>query len=153
MPFITAKVNVPVSKEQELDIKTRMGKDHRSSYPLCIAYKAAQIVAPDKAERYLLRLRRATIMETKQTTKIHELAAIAIEAGIPEADFQNALEDGSAKEAFVKDLEFTKSLGIVSLPTCLIQTGSKKALVNGMLDYRSFVAAIEKLTCQVSPDA
>lgn len=40
MPFIVSKVNVPVSKEQELDLKTRLGK-------------AIELV-PGKSEEYLL---------------------------------------------------------------------------------------------------
>ena len=40
MPFITCKVNRPVSREQEVELKARMGK-------------AIELV-PDKSEQYLL---------------------------------------------------------------------------------------------------
>ena len=114
--------------------------DHRSSSPLCIAYKAAE-----KAFSFLLKLRRATIVETRQTTKTDELISIAEEAGLDKAQFRRAFEDGRASEAFQKDLELTRSLGIRQLPTVLIQYGEKAVLVNGMASYEAFVNTIDKL--------
>ena len=119
--------------------------DHRSSSPLCIAYKAAEICCPEKAFSFLLKLRRATIVETRQTTKTDELISIAEEAGLDKAQFRRAFEDGRASEAFQKDLELTRSLGIRQLPTVLIQYGEKAVLVNGMASYEAFVNTIDKL--------
>lgn len=50
---------------------------HRSSFPLDIAFHAARLAAPDKAEKYLYALRRATILYGKQTTLTEELANVA----------------------------------------------------------------------------
>ena len=119
--------------------------DHRSSSPLCIAYKAAEICCPEKAFSFLLKLRRATIVETRQTTKTDELISIAEEAGLDKAQCRRAFEDGRASEAFQKDLELTRSLGIRQLPTVLIQYGEKAVLVNGMASYEAFVNTIDKL--------
>lgn len=119
--------------------------DHRSSYPLCMAYKAAEICCPEKAFSFLLKLRRATIVETRQTTKTDELISIAEEAGLDKAQFRRAFEDGHAAAAFQKDLELTRSLGIRQLPTVLIQYGEKAVLVNGMASYEAFVNTIDKL--------
>ena len=40
--------------------------DHRSSYPLCVAYKAAQLTDTVKADDYLLRVRHATMLECRK---------------------------------------------------------------------------------------
>lgn len=42
--------------------------EHRSSRPLCLAYKAAQIAAPEKADAFLLNLRHATVLGCRPTT-------------------------------------------------------------------------------------
>ncbi|WP_287770709.1 DsbA family protein [Megasphaera sp.] len=119
--------------------------DHRSSYPLCIAYKAAELCCPEKAFPFLLKLRRATIVETRQTTRTDELISVAGETGLDKAQFRRAFEDGRAAAAFQKDLELTRSLGIRQLPTVLIQYGEKAVLVNGMASYEAFVNTIDKL--------
>jgi len=118
---------------------------HRSSYPLCIAYKAAQICDPVKADNFLMRLRRATIVEARQTTKKEELVRVAKDVNMSENDFLNAFEDGRAEKAFREDFKLTGSLGIHSLPSCLIRYGKKTILVNGMMAYEGFISAIEGL--------
>ena len=46
---------------------------HRSSVPLNVAYKAAQLACPDKADLFLYNLRYATIVDGKQTTLREEI--------------------------------------------------------------------------------
>ena len=119
--------------------------EHRSSYPLCIAYKAAQLAASEKVDDYLLRLRRATIVETRQTTRKEELVAVAREVGIDENLFLHHYEDGSAEQAFQEDLRFTRSLDIHGLPSCLIQYGDQSGLTSGMIEYKDFCSIFERL--------
>lgn len=119
--------------------------DHRSSYPLCIAYKAAQLCDPVKADEFLLRLRRATIVETRQTTRIDELVAVAKASDLDTDEFLRYFENGSAAKAFEEDLRLRHALNIHSLPTCLIEYGEKAALVNGLANYEEFVNIIERM--------
>ncbi|WP_296919808.1 DsbA family protein [Megasphaera sp.] len=119
--------------------------DHRSSSPLCIAYKAAELCCPEKALAFLLKLRRATIVETRQTTRTDELIAVAADAGLDPEQFRIFFEDGRAAEAFQKDLELTQSLGIHQLPTVLIEGGEKSLLVSGMASYDTFISLIDNL--------
>ena len=42
-------------------------EEHTTSMPLDLAYKAVQLTAPDKAERFLYLLRYATIVNTRPT--------------------------------------------------------------------------------------
>ena len=119
--------------------------DHRSSYPLCMAYKAAELCCPEKALAFLLKLRRTTIVETRQTTRPDELIAVAADAGLDPEQFRMCFEDGRAAEAFQKDLELTRSLGIRQLPTVLIEGREKSLLVSGMASYDTFISLIDKL--------
>ena len=118
---------------------------HRSSCPLCIAFKAAQLTEPDKAEDYLYRLRRATILERRQTTLDEELIRIAGQAGLDEDLFRQHYTDGSALAAFRKDLDRTRSLGIRGLPSCLIACGGHSVLLNGLTGFNGFVADIDQM--------
>ena len=92
-----------------------------------------------------MKLRRATIVETRQTTRTDELIAVAAEAGLDPEQFRIFFEDGRAAKAFQKDLELTRSLGIRQLPTVLIEGGEKSLLVSGMANYDTFISLIDKL--------
>ncbi len=120
-------------------------ENHRSSYPLNIAYKAAELSNPDKAYLYLLRLRRATILEGRQTTLDDELINIAREVGINEKIFCEYYYNGQAMRAFQEDLNFKNSLGIHYLPSCIIQCGNQAKIVNGLIGFDNFLAVIENL--------
>ncbi len=118
--------------------------EHRSSRPLCLAYKAAQIAAPEKADTFLLKLRHATVLGCRPTTHEEEILAVVRESGIEEAAFLAAFYDGRAETALEQDLAYTRSLGIHSLPMYLIQC-KEKALLLQTFDYKDFVTAIQKL--------
>ncbi len=119
--------------------------DHRSSYPLCIAYEAAKLTDSSKADEYLYALRKATIVETRQTTKEDELIKVAEEAGLNKTIFREHLTCGTAEAEFRKDLEYSRSLGIRSLPAYLIQTGEREILVQSLIGYDDFVRIIRML--------
>ena len=93
----------------------------------------------------MLKLRRATIVETRQTTRTDELVAVAMEAGLDTEEFLRYFENGSAAKAFEEDLRLRHALNIHSLPTCLIEYGEKAALVNGLANYEEFVNIIERM--------
>lgn len=124
---------------------------HRSSYPLDIAYEAARLTAPDKADRYLYALRRATILEGRQTTKQEELVKLAGEAGLPAADFQAALQNGKALAAFRKDLSLAAACRIHSLPSYLIRMADKELLVSGLpglQEFQNLIRQVEGKRCR-----
>lgn len=122
--------------------------EHRSSYPLDIAYKAAQLADPDKADLFLKNLQLATIVETRQTTLPEELLSIAVETGIDPAAFDRNISDGSAEAAFREDLQFTRSLGIYSLPTFLLQYRDRVMLIGQLIGFAEFEKAIQRLTVE-----
>ena len=53
-----------------------------SSFPLCIAFKAAQMADAEKADLFLYNLRAAAMAEARQAISEAELIAIADESGI-----------------------------------------------------------------------
>ena len=120
-------------------------EEHRSSYPLNIAYKAAQLVDNEKADIFLYNLRHATVLETRQTTLSTEILAIAKDTGINTALFAKCFSDGSAEAAFLQDLRYTKSLGIYSLPSYLIQSADQSVLVTKLIDFDSFKDIIRRI--------
>ncbi len=119
--------------------------EHRSSRPLCLAYKAAQLTDSDKAETFLIALRHATVRDCRPTTHFDEILTVVRKVGISEDAFVLHYQDGSAEAALEKDLAYTRSLGIRSLPAYLIQY-SNQALLMQSFDYQDFIAAISKVT-------
>lgn len=119
--------------------------EHRSSWPLDIAYEAAKLTTPDKAERFLYRLRYATIVETRQTTKTEEQLRVAELSGIDLEAFTKALKNGTAEAAFREDQEMAGKLGIRSLPAYLLKYGEKAVLIRSLIGYEGFVSAIREL--------
>lgn len=108
--------------------------EHCSSKPLCLAYKAAQLAAPDKADAFLIALRHATVLDCRPTTHEEEILHVVRKAGIDEAAFTERFHDGSAEAALEDDLALTRRMGIRSLPAYLIQYGNK-AMFTHSLDY------------------
>lgn len=54
--------------------------------------------------------------------------------------------DGSAEAAFREDLQFTRSLGIYSLPTFLLSYRDHAMFIRQLAGFEDFEKAIQKLT-------
>ena len=118
---------------------------HRSSKPLNLAYKAAQLADPKKSEIFLTELRHATVIDCLPTTHFDEILKVVQKVGIDKTSFRQYYRYGSAEKALEEDLQYTHSLGIHSLPAYLIQSGDK-AIIMQSFEYQDFIAAIENLT-------
>lgn len=118
---------------------------HRSSKPLCLAYKAARLADSDKADAFLLRLRHATVLDCRPTTHDEETLTVVRKSGIDEQAFLAAYRDGRAEAALEQDLALTNHVGIHSLPAYLLQYRDKGVLLQSF-DINDFLAAIERIT-------
>ena len=119
--------------------------EHRSSRPLCLAYKAAQLADQKKADAFLTNLRHATVLTGRPTTHEEEILRIIRETGIDEDAFLKHYQDGSAEEALEGDLSYTRSLGVHSLPAYLFQYKGRGILMQSF-QYEDFSAAIDRVT-------
>lgn len=120
-------------------------EERRSSYPLCIASKAAQLADREKADRFLYALRSACIIETKQVTREDEILRIAENAGIDPERFTEVYRNGKAEKAFMQDLYYVHSLGIRALPAYPVKHMGRSYLMQGLPSAESFMKVIGKL--------
>lgn len=117
-----------------------------SSLPLNLAYKAVQIIDEEKSEQFLYRLRYATIVETRPTTKVEEILKIVHDLGIDEEKFIEQSKNGNAETELQKDLNFAQKLAVRTLPAYLIEYDGEGALFQELLGYNDFVKIIYTLT-------
>ncbi len=122
--------------------------EHRSSKPLNLAYKAAQMADPEKADSFLAALRHATVIDCRPTTHYDEILKVVRATGIDESAFTHCCRDGNAEAALESDLALTRRLGIHSLPAYLIQCGGI-ALTLQSFDYQDFADAIQLLISRI----
>ncbi len=112
------------------------------------------LVSKEKADEYLYLLRYRTIAETRQMTRTEELVTAAKDCGMDENAFLSHMQDGSAVTAFEKDLRYTRSLGITSLPVCLVQYEDNAVLISQLTSYSGFqevIAMLSKDTVKAYP--
>ena len=117
-----------------------------SSFPLCIAFKAAQIANAEKADLFLYNLRAAAMAEARQAIAEAELIAIADESGIDIAAFLDPLSDGSAEKAFWQDVEEAKSLKVEVFPTFVFEYEGKRMPLKNFRDYNTMAAMIKAIS-------
>ncbi|MBR4382983.1 MAG: DsbA family protein [Selenomonadaceae bacterium] len=117
-----------------------------SSDPLNIAYKAAQLVDANKADEFLYRLRFATIVDCRPTTRTSEILKVVIKSGLDHKKFLTAYNDGSAEKNFQNDLQLCRRIGIHELPSYMLQYQSKGALIRGLASFDDFANVIDDLS-------
>jgi len=117
--------------------------EETSSLPLNLAYKAAELTAPELADCFLYNLRYATIVET---TKLEEILKVVRRTGINEKMFLQHFQDSSAETALDSDLTRMHALGIHTLPVYLLEYDERQMLIKHLIGYDAFVDAIRELT-------
>ena len=111
-----------------------------------MAYVADRLSDPDKAYDYLLCLRRATVLESVQTTKGNELLKPAEKAGIDRSLLLQHLKDGSAEEAYRADEKHACACAVHTLPAYRICCGSRERMIRYLADAGTFIRVIDDLT-------
>ncbi|NLA54017.1 MAG: DsbA family protein [Clostridiales bacterium] len=122
-------------------------EEYPSTYPQSIAYKAAELIAPKKAEAYLRALRVAAIAQARQISRLDVQIEIAQECGIPLEAFKQAMEDGSAQRAFMVDLALTQALGVDVFPTFMVKSSRAQEMkMKGFNTFEDFEQVFKKLS-------
>ena len=122
-----------------------LSEQYPSTWPQNIAYKAAQIAAPEHAEAFLRNMRVATALHGKITSKTDTLVEIASETGMDIAAFINALDSQQVKDAFQQDRQLIAQLGVNGFPASLIQYKDNSVLLKGYQSLENFQAVIKML--------
>lgn len=111
-----------------------------------MAYEAARLSNPERAYDYLLCLRRATILESIQTTRGDELLRLAEQVNIDRNLLLQHLKDGSAEAAFRADEKDALACAVHTLPAYRIRCGSRERMIRYLADAGTFIRVIDDLT-------
>lgn len=118
-----------------------------STYPACIAFKAAQFQGEDLAQRYLRRLREAAAAERLIIQQLEVQVRLAEEVGLNPTAFRSDILEGRAEEAFRADLRECRSAGVRAFPTFLIRklASGDSVRLDGYRPFESFARAFRQL--------
>ncbi len=95
---------------------------HFSTWPACIAVKAAQRQGDEVGERFLRRLRRAALTERQVISLRAVQESLAAEVpGLDLKRWRRDLEGGAAEAAFREDLVECRTYGVTGFPTLLFR--------------------------------
>ena len=112
----------------------------RSTYPACMAVKAAAEQGPEAADRYLRAVREGLMCLRRKLDSTEPLVEVAREAGLDVRRFRVDLQSNAIVEAFGADLEETRSDG-APLPWIRFDGPAGTARVPGGSPYEEWRAA------------
>ncbi|WP_095954530.1 DsbA family protein [Flavobacterium sp. ACN6] len=116
-----------------------------SSYPSCIAFKAAQIQSEEKAVKFMRILREKLYLEKKNIAKWENIVEAAKIADL-DIEKLKADYDGDAKKLFQEDLNYGKTLAVRGFPTLFFaDANNNKLTVYGSKPYASYENALSAL--------
>jgi predicted DsbA family dithiol-disulfide isomerase len=145
--YVRSMVNVPI------DERIWQEDPPDSSYPACLAVKAAARQGIEQAEHYLRRLREAVMTEKRNVSRPEVLIQLAQEledrreqAPWDVARFSSDLDSEDVRGAFTEDLKDARFRGIGRFPTLLLlRPGGTGLILVGYRPYSALRAAIEQV--------
>lgn len=121
--------------------------ENNSTYPLNIAYKAAQFQDEELAKKFLRKMREAVAARAQKVNKTEILIELAQDSGLDIAKFIKSFSDGSAEKAFLEDREICREHRVHGFPTFLVKYGDDKQIVlRGYQSYENIKEVIKQLT-------
>lgn len=124
-----------------------VGTTHRAG----IACKAATLVAPEKAARYLRRLREAAMVEGRNIEDLKEQEAVAREVGISPVALLEALESDEATREFYGDQAEGRMRGVTGFPTVTFANAAGLEVgVGGFQPTEAYEAALLRVAAPMS---
>ncbi len=133
---------MPVDEQIYFDIKN----DIFSTYPACIAFKAAQLQSEEMGNRYLRRLREAAAAERLVIQRSDVQVELAEEVGLDRDNFLESIQNGIAENAFRQDLEECHRRGVRGFPSFLIRGFGGEVLLRGYTPYQIFESWFKELS-------
>lgn len=135
------------------NLMTDITDPHWSTWPACIAVKAAQLQGEATGEAYLRRMRRAALTERKVVSDPAIYNALAGEVnGLDLDSFHRDLESGAAEKAFHEDLAECRRYGVSGFPSMLLERGDQQVsaehrpvLANGHRSFATYNRVIQQL--------
>jgi len=125
--------------------------DFNSTWPACIAAKAAEQQGKEAARRYLRGLREAFLLEGRAIHRREVQLLIASERGLDLAEIARALDDGSAKRAFEEDLAECRREAITGFPSFVLHGANSAVRVEGYRPWEEFEEALRGIAPAPSP--
>ena len=129
--------------------------DFSSTWPACIAAKAADLQGRSTGRRYLRRLREAWCLDGRGIHRRDVQEAVAAETGLDVDAFRLALDDGSAGAAFRWDREACQEHEVTGFPTFEITYGDNQVKdtvrLNGWQPWETFDDFLRKLAPDLRP--
>ena len=135
-----------VSRQTGMPIDERIWREDPplSTFPACIAVKAAEFQGARLGVRYLRRLREAVFLERKNTSRDEVLFRLAKQVGLRLDRFRKDFKEGKAESAFRQDLEDAREQYILGYPTILFRSKhGREAKLYGYREYESYRQAID----------
>ena len=122
-------------------------ESNRSTYPMNIAYKAAQFQGEAIANRFLRRMREAVAAEARQANRTEVLVELASDVGLDISMLITSISDGSAEQAFKDDQDIMHQYSIRGFPSYLLKgVEGKEIVMRGYQTYDDFLAVINMLS-------
>ena len=125
--------------------------DLNSTWPSCIAVKAAGLQGTANELPYLRRFREAMYLEGRRATDRGVQVELASEMGLDAAAFRRALDDGSAEVAFHKDLDLCRSRSVTGFPTFEMIRKATTVRLDGWQPWDAFEEALNEFAPDVRP--
>lgn len=129
--------------------------DFSSTWPACIAAKAADLQGRALGRRYLRSLREAWCLDGRAIHRRDVQETVAAEVGLDVGVFRQALDDGTAEAAFQWDRDACKDHDVTGFPTFEITHGdgtvNDTVRLNGWQPWETFDDFLRKLAPEVQP--
>jgi putative protein-disulfide isomerase len=148
---VAAQHRMPMNVER----MTASVDDFSSTWPACIAVKAADLQGRVAGRRYLRRLREAWCLDGRGIHRRNVQESVAAGAGLDVNAFGRALDDGTADAAFHWDREACKEHEVTGFPTFEITSAdgpvNDTVRLNGWQPWEAFDDFLRKLAPAIRP--
>jgi len=141
--FAAARRQSSMPLDPEVVLKKLSGTTSRAG----IAAKAAQLVAPERFETYLRRLRMAALVDGEDIEILEVQEKLATECGVDASGFREAIETDEATREFYGDQAEGRLKGVTGFPTVVFRNAQGVEVgVSGFQPTEAFEAALLRVT-------